>query len=95
MDLSKMRGMGLGEQAMTTTSWRVSRRQKSIGSFLLMTLSILGVAQAAQATTDCQIMIDWLPAMFNSTDTSCCDDDGIKCHAGRITQMYFAKLNRF
>jgi hypothetical protein len=93
MDLSKMKSME--NQAMTRTSWKGSRRQTSFGLLLLMTLSTLGVAQGAQATTDCQILIDWLPEMFNSTDTSCCDDDGIKCYAGRITQMYIAKLNRF
>jgi hypothetical protein len=77
------------------TSWSWSRRRSSVGLLLLVLLSNFGVAQGSQATTDCQILIDWLPEIFNGTDIACCDQAGIKCNGGRITEMYVYILNRF
>jgi hypothetical protein len=57
-------------------------------------MSILGVVKGL---TDCQIMEDWLPAMFDGAGTACCVQAGItcnrgcnygqKCKSGRITEM--------
>jgi hypothetical protein len=70
-----------------------SRHGKISGFILLLMLCIMSVAQAL---TDCHIMIDWLPMMFNGTGTSCCEQSGITCVSGRITQMYVAlKLTYF
>jgi hypothetical protein len=47
-------------------------------------LSVLGVVQGL---TDCEILIDWLPDMFNG---DCCRktySNDIKCSDGRITKM--------
>jgi hypothetical protein len=58
--------------------------------FLLVILSILSVVQAL---TDCQIMKNWLPEMFDGTGTACCLQPGISCKNGgwgRITGMYVA-----
>jgi hypothetical protein len=60
------------------------RHGKHTGFVLLMMLSVLGVAQGA---SDCQIMTDWLPEMFNGDGTACCDQQGITCQGDRITQM--------
>jgi hypothetical protein len=77
------------------TKWSWSRRRTPVGFLLLTTLSILGVAQGAQATPDCQILIDWIPEIFNGTDIACCDQAGIKCAWGRITEMFVYIINRF
>jgi hypothetical protein len=66
---------------------RCARRNGKISCILvLFILSIMGMAQAL---TDCQIMRDWIPSIFN--ETSCCEQlelsDEITCIAGRITQM--------
>jgi hypothetical protein len=60
---------------------------------LLLILSILSVVQAL---TDCQIMKDWLPDMFDGTGTACCSQPGITCENvnwGRITGMYVSCIN--
>jgi hypothetical protein len=51
---------------------------------LLMMLSILGVVQAL---TDCKIVKNWLPDVFNGTGTACCAQSGVTCVDDRITQM--------
>jgi hypothetical protein len=81
-------------------SYYRSPSSKTSGFLLLMMLSILGVVQAL---TDCQIMHDWLPAMFNGTGIACCEEIiptsscryvhelskcSITCVNDRITQMY-------
>jgi hypothetical protein len=83
-------------QARIPRVYRMSPSAKSRGFLLILTLSIFGVAQAK---TDCRIMSDWLPDMFNGTGTACCDQTftkcarnsvtkcGITCVDGRITQM--------
>jgi hypothetical protein len=58
---------------------------KFTGFLLLVMLSILGVAQAL---TGCQIMNDWLPKRFTGVGIACCDQDGITCVGGNITEMY-------
>jgi hypothetical protein len=66
---------------------------KISGFILLLLLSIMGVVQAL---TDCQIMHDWLPGMFDGTGTACCEQSGILCSGsgwGRIKQMYVALTN--
>jgi hypothetical protein len=60
------------------------RHGKPTGFVLLMMLSVIGVAQGA---SDCQIMIDWLPDMFNGDGTACCSQPGITCQGDRITEM--------
>jgi hypothetical protein len=67
-----------------------SGRRKTPWILLLLMMSILGVVQAL---TDCQIMHEWLPEMFDGTGTVCCEQSGIKCDwgsRGRITEMYVA-----
>jgi hypothetical protein len=72
-----------------------SRRRKSSWILLLVILSIFG---AVQALTDCQLVNNWLPDMFNGTGTACCDQTftkcaftstkcGITCVDGLITEM--------
>jgi hypothetical protein len=73
-------------------SWSAPRHSKTSGILLLLGLCIMGVAQAL---TDCQIMIDWLPKMFDGAGTSCCDQTGITCVSGRITLMYVILINYF
>jgi hypothetical protein len=57
---------------------------KSRVFLLIIMLSVLGVVQAM---TGCQIMNDWLPDMFNGTGKTCCEEIGIICVDGRITEM--------
>jgi hypothetical protein len=64
-----------------------SVRGKPLCFLLLLMLSILGVVQAL---TDCQIMNEWLPEMFDGTGTACCEHSGISCTGGRLEQMYVA-----
>jgi hypothetical protein len=66
-----------------------SGRGKTDWILLLLMLSILGVVQAL---TDCQIMNEWLPDMFDGT--ACCKQSGISCEQtgwGRITLMYVSR----
>jgi hypothetical protein len=61
---------------------------KANGILLLFIQSILSVVQAL---TDCQIMKNWLPEMFDGTGTDCCSHLGIICQNGgwgRIKGMY-------
>jgi hypothetical protein len=68
--------------------WKPQRstfmRGTSVWFLLLLMLSILSVVQAL---TDCQIMHEWLPDMFDGTVTVCCKHSGISCGGGRINQM--------
>jgi hypothetical protein len=69
-----------------------SRRAKTCWMLLLVMLNILGVVQAL---TDCQVLHEWLPYMFDGTGTACCEQSGISCSGGsygRITWMYLHKL---
>jgi hypothetical protein len=59
-------------------------RVKTSGILLLFMLSILSVVQAL---TDCQIMHEFQPAMFDGTGSKCCGQSGISCGSGRIEQM--------
>jgi hypothetical protein len=64
-----------------------NRRRNASGFHLLLLMSLPGLVQGI---TDCQIMEDWLPAMFTGAGTACCDQDGITCTGGsfgRITHM--------
>jgi hypothetical protein len=76
--------------------WNWKGLRKLSGLLLLLMMSILGVVQGL---TDCQIMEDWLPTMFDGVGTACCLQSGITCNvctlidgeiicgSGRITQM--------
>jgi hypothetical protein len=76
------------QRSRTTQYCRSARGHEKTSCFLLLIiLSILGVAQAL---TDCKIIHDWIPSRFN--ETSCCEQSGITCVAGRITKMYVAIL---
>jgi hypothetical protein len=71
-------------------------RCKLFGLLSVVMLSILGIVQGL---SDCQIMEDWLPAMFDGAGTACCIQSGITCNgctlidgeiicnSGRITKM--------
>jgi hypothetical protein len=68
---------------------------RGIPSWILILL-MLSILDVVQALTDCQIMHDWLPKMFDGT--ACCKHSHITCHQGdwgRITAMYvdFGKTN--
>jgi hypothetical protein len=71
---------------------RLPRHGKTTALLLLMILSVFGVVQGQ---SDCQIMIDWLPDMFNGDGTACCSQPGIACQGDRITQMYARILTLF
>jgi hypothetical protein len=61
---------------------------KTFGILFLLMVSVMGVVQAL---TDCLIMHDWLPDIFDGTGTACCEHSGITCSGGawgRITAMY-------
>jgi hypothetical protein len=62
-----------------------SVRVKPSGILLLLMLSILSVVQAL---SDCQIMHKWLPEMFDGSGIACCEQSGIGCVTGRITELY-------
>jgi hypothetical protein len=62
-------------------------RGKTGWILLILMINILGIVQAL---TDCQIMNEWLPEMFDGTGSACCVQSGISCTGGswgRINQM--------
>jgi hypothetical protein len=71
---------------------RNPRRDKPTGFVLLMMLSVIGVAQGL---SDCQIMFDWLPDMYNGDGIACCSQPGITCQGDRITEMYVCILTLY
>jgi hypothetical protein len=80
----RMKPEGDRGQARIPRVYRMSPIGKYTAVLLVVTLSFLGVAQAK---TDCRIMKDWLPDMFNGTGTACCEQTGITCVDDRITEM--------
>jgi hypothetical protein len=78
--ISKIRGR-------TSQSVRTSGLGNHTWAFLLMMLSMLGVAQAL---TDCEILNAWVPEKFNATGMECCEVYGLYCdlERGRVTHLY-------
>jgi hypothetical protein len=68
---------------------RKYHKSNSFRSLRLILLIMLNFLSVVQALTDCQIMHEWLPAMFDGSGSACCDQPGISCTGGwgRINQM--------
>jgi hypothetical protein len=70
-----------------------SGRGKTGWILLLVMINILGVVQAL---TDCQIMHEFQPAIFDGSGSACCAQADITCNDGswgRITHLYAALTN--